>query len=110
MSRPNRIAPSAPEALQARSSLRIGRDDTRVTAFLLIELRRASRTIARLREVALAARDGDAERLRAALGRIHPADLDPRRASDSRKGAPGRSYGGAGSARRRRHPFAKPPL
>jgi hypothetical protein len=57
-----------------------------VTTYLLIELRKANRTIERLREVALAARDGDSEKLRAALARLWARDLKSVRPR-SRRGA-----------------------
>lgn len=57
-----------------------------VTAFLLLELRKANRTIHRLREVALAARDGDSKRLRVALMSLCARDLEWRRPR-SRRGA-----------------------
>ena len=47
--------------------------------YLLIQLRRANRTILRLREVACAAHEGDTQRLRSALETLHPPDMDPRR-------------------------------
>jgi hypothetical protein len=43
--------------------------------FLLLQLRKANRTILRLRACALAARDGNEEALRAALASTRPADL-----------------------------------
>jgi hypothetical protein len=55
-----------------------------VTACLLLELRKANRTIMRLRDVALAARDGDAKKLRAALVSLRPRDLDGRRPRSQR--------------------------
>ncbi len=55
------------------------RDDAMVTAYLLLELRRANRTIVRLREVVTAALRGDSARMHAALARVRPADLEPRR-------------------------------
>ena len=60
------------------------REDPDVVAFLLVELRRANRTIARLREVVTAARDGDGARVRAALSRVHAVDLDLRPRTSSR--------------------------
>jgi hypothetical protein len=52
------------------------RDDGVVTAYLLVELRKANGTIERLRSVAFAARNGDAVRLRAALARLRARDLE----------------------------------
>jgi flavin-dependent dehydrogenase len=51
-----------------------------VVVRLLIELRRANRSVIRLRAVALAARDGDGRHLLAALARLRHTDLHPRHA------------------------------
>jgi hypothetical protein len=56
-----------------------------VSTYLLVELRRANRKLHRLRAVALAARDGDAARLRLALARLFPSDLEARRPSAGRR-------------------------
>ena len=49
-----------------------------VVVSLLIELRRANRSVIRLRAVALAARDGDGPQLHAALAELRHTDLQPR--------------------------------
>ena len=51
-------------------------DDATVT-FLLLELRRANRSLFRLRSVVDAARRGDEEGMKAALARLRPPDFLP---------------------------------
>ncbi len=50
-------------------------DGDQTTAYLLLQLRKANRTIIRLRACALAARHGNEEELRAALAALRPKDL-----------------------------------
>jgi hypothetical protein len=52
-------------------------DRDRTTVYLLVQLRKANRTIVRLRACVLAARDGNEEELRAALAELKPGDLEP---------------------------------
>ncbi len=62
----------------ARAATRVP-DGDQTTAYLLLQLRKANRTIIRLRACALAARGGDEEELRAALAALRPKDVEPRR-------------------------------
>lgn len=50
-------------------------DRDQTTVYLLLQLRKANRTIVRLRACALAARDGSEEELRAALAALRAEDL-----------------------------------
>jgi hypothetical protein len=52
-----------------------GADQT--TTYLLLQLRKANRTILRLRACARAAHEGNEEELRAALASLRPGDLEP---------------------------------
>ncbi len=80
MARRRNVAPrSSPAPSRTRSPRSDAREDAKVTVFLLMELRRANRTIQRLRKVALAVRDGDPERMRAALAQLRTIDLHPER-------------------------------
>jgi len=69
-----------PAPVPADSLCPLARDDDGVVmVYLLLELRKANRTIQRLREVALAARAHDAEKLRVALASLFARDLRRRR-------------------------------
>lgn len=63
-------------------------DRSGTVLYLLLQLRKANRTILRLRRCALAARDGDAEELRAALSALRPKDFAERAARQSRFDGP----------------------
>ncbi len=55
----------------------LARDVPDVTVvYLLMQLRKANRRILRLNEVVSVARDGDVQRLRSALARLRPGDVD----------------------------------
>jgi hypothetical protein len=68
--------PGEPREKATMSSSETRRD---VVLRLLIHLRRANRSVIRLRAVALAARDGHRRQLLAALARLRRTDLRPRR-------------------------------
>jgi len=78
--------------------------DAAVTVYLLLELRKANRTIQRLREVGLAAQDENAVSLRAALAALHARDLERRQPisrAESRRNASLSAAGERGSLRAR---------
>ena len=52
-------------------------DGRQTTVYLLLQLRKANRTIIRLRACARAARGGNEEELRAALAALRSSDLEP---------------------------------
>ena len=75
MPRQTMIAPTMREKTSSDLGSFPAGEQADVTLHLLLQLRAANRSILRLREVALAARDGDAERLRAALAKLDAVDL-----------------------------------
>jgi len=74
------MADSSNEAVRSIRARRLLVGDVTDVAvvYLLMQLRKANRRILRLNEVVSAARDGDVQRLRSALARLRPGDVDAR--------------------------------